>query len=258
MSNRVDFFVAGVQKAGTTALDTMLRAHPNIQMASQKEVHFFDNENLDWLAPDLSELHCRFDWNATQVVRGESTPIYTYWRDALRRLKTYNPQARIIVGLRHPTFRAYSHWRMETARNCETLSFADAISSGRSRVSSSPSGQHRVFSYVERGDYAPQIAQLRDLFRREQLHFFRTDALWAKPDEEVERIERFLGVEPLLVARKGYISPIMSAQAAQIDKEARTYLDGIFRQTIDGLSELTGLDVEDWKRPDYVEPMTGG
>ncbi|MCA0448534.1 MAG: sulfotransferase, partial [Proteobacteria bacterium] len=40
---RVDFFIAGVQKGGTTALDHYLRDHPAIQMASVKEVHAFDD-----------------------------------------------------------------------------------------------------------------------------------------------------------------------------------------------------------------------
>lgn len=43
----VDFFIAGVQKGGTTALDAMLRAHPALQMAARKEVHFFDKDGLD-------------------------------------------------------------------------------------------------------------------------------------------------------------------------------------------------------------------
>ena len=43
---KVDFIVCGAQKAGTTALDAYLRAHPEIGMANWKEVHFFDFEKL--------------------------------------------------------------------------------------------------------------------------------------------------------------------------------------------------------------------
>jgi hypothetical protein len=45
--NKVDFVVAGTQKAGTSALDAYLRTHPEICMATnRKEVHFFDNEYI--------------------------------------------------------------------------------------------------------------------------------------------------------------------------------------------------------------------
>ncbi len=252
---RVDFFIAGVQKGGTTALDAMLRGHPRVQMANLKEVHFFDNDSVDWNTPDLALLHNQFDWNAANVVRGEATPIYTYWRKALPRLRDYNPDARIIVGLRHPTFRAYSHWRMEVTRNAETLDFLTAISSGRSRVSDAPDMQHRVFSYIERGFYEQQITALQELFPSSQLHFFRTDSLWENPSIELARIERFLGIERVVKPRQSYVVPLHSAPADHMTKSVRDYLDEVFRPTISALSDLTGLIFEDWKTPDYAEPM---
>lgn len=142
---RVEFFVAGVQKGGTTALDAMLRQHPEIAMAREKEVHFFDDESIDWSAPDYGRLHAAYDAGERRL-RGEATPIYTYWPNALERLRAYNPAAKIIVGLRHPAFRALSHWRMETARGVEAFSFSEAIRTGRGRVAAAPNGVHREFS----------------------------------------------------------------------------------------------------------------
>ena len=45
MDNKVNFLVVGAQKSGTSALDKYLRSHPNIDMASTKEVHYFDYED---------------------------------------------------------------------------------------------------------------------------------------------------------------------------------------------------------------------
>src|SRR6185503_6418815 len=118
VERRVDFFVAGVQKGGTTALDAMLRRHPAIQMArlngkDVKEVHFFDDESIDWSAPDYGKLHRHYDWSESRV-RGEATPIYLYWPNALKRLLAYNPNVKLIILLRHPIHRAFSQWQMET------------------------------------------------------------------------------------------------------------------------------------------------
>ena len=252
---RIDFFVVGVQKGGTTALDRMLRDHPGIQMARRKEVHFFDDEDIDWMSPDFTGLHQEFDWSKSGAIRGEVTPIYIYWRSALARIRNYNPDARIIVALRHPSFRAYSHWRMEFGRNAETLPFIDAVSSGRARVSDAPGGQHRVHSYVERGFYEHQIVELKRHFPAHQIHFFRTDSLWTDPRRVLQRIEVFLGVEPYLAPHPAYIVPMPSAQTPPMSNFDRSYLDKLFEPTIAALSDLTGLQLDDWRRPDYSEPM---
>src|SRR6476661_6425498 len=157
MSNRVtDFFIIGVQKGGTTALDRFLRKHSQVQMAKVKELHFFDDDSLNWERPDYTRLHEAFDWEAPNpVMRGEATPIYSYWPNSIQRLRNYNRNAKLILSLRHPSFRAYSHWRMEVSRGAENLSFSAAIKpAGRQRVSQSTNGVHRVYSYVERGFYA--------------------------------------------------------------------------------------------------------
>ena len=192
---KVDFFVIGVQKGGTTALYHYLSKHPEIQMSIQKEVHYFDNENIDWETTNHSELHNFFDWSGGGVIRGEITPIYSYWPCALSRLHKYNSNSKLILCLRHPTYRAYSAYRMEVGRNNETLSFEDAISDiGRQRVKYAPFGVHRVYSYVERGFYAKQIQRLLNLFPRQNILFIRTDMLWLHTSDILVSIEKFLGI----------------------------------------------------------------
>lgn len=58
---RVEFLVGGAQKGGTTTLDGYLRHHPEIGMATIKEVHFFDNElQFEKNESDYSEYHRHF------------------------------------------------------------------------------------------------------------------------------------------------------------------------------------------------------
>jgi hypothetical protein len=253
---RIDFFIAGVQKAGTSALDKFLRGHPLIQMARSKELHFFDDETINWSQPNYERLHCEFNWDAQRpIVRGESTPIYTYWPGAVRRLRRYSSAAKIIVALRHPSFRAHSHWRMEVSRRRETLAFADAISElGRNRVSGSPNGVHRTFSYVERGYYARQIAELQLQFPRDQILFFRTDRLWDKQQDTLDAIQDFLGVERHLTATRKYVTPIPT-QTEPLRPETRGWLDNLFADDIRRTANLSGLSLADWLDPHYREPM---
>lgn len=162
---RAVFLIAGVQKGSTTALHHMLRQHSSVFLSERKELHFFDNESHDWRSPTYDAYDAHFANAPDGAVCGEATPIYTYWGPALSRIHAYNPSMKFIVSLRDPAERAYSHWRMETLRGAETVSFSEAIRGGRQRVidQAEIAGHHRVYSYVERGFYAPQITDRKSV-----------------------------------------------------------------------------------------------
>ena len=44
---KVDFFIVGAPKAGTTSLYHYLNQHPKISMSSVKEPNYFSNEELE-------------------------------------------------------------------------------------------------------------------------------------------------------------------------------------------------------------------
>ena len=191
---RVNFIIAGVQKGGTTALFDYLSEEPGLALADVKEVHFFDDEARDWCSPDYGAYHARFPAPDGRL-RGEATPIYLYWPDSLERIAAYNPAMRLIVMLRDPVERAWSHWRMEYARGVERQPFAWCIRQGRQRLfESEPWGHHREYSYVERGFYGEQLERLYELFPRGQVLLLRSDDLSAEPNAILGRVRNFLGL----------------------------------------------------------------
>ena len=258
MNQLVDFFIVGAQKAGTTALDQFLRRQAGVQMPRIKEVHHFDDEvRVDWSAPDHQRLHGFFDWSKMNVIRGEATPIYIFWPHALERIRSYNQQAKLIIGLRHPAFRAYSQWRMQFIQGKETLSFSDVISpSGRGRMQDGSWLSLRLYSYVERGFYARQISRALDLFPRKQIHFYRTDALWKDANNTLGEIAAFLTIELDQNIQTQYITPYKPKDIEALDAIQRDYLTGLYREDMLETEKLTGMDLSDWIHPDYEEPMT--
>lgn len=251
----LDFFIAGVQKGGTTALDYMLRQHPAIQMAREKEVHFFDRDDRGWPRPDYTRLHAHFDWSEPGVIRGETTPNYIYWPQALERLATYNPNAKIVLCLRHPAYRAHSHWRMQVKRKGEPLPFGEAIRSGRKRVTANYE-LHRIFSYVERGFYASQITTLLSLVDTSNVQFIRTDRFWTAPGQTLSQLCSFLGVEPIEPPVNRYVVSVESTGTAPMSPEDLRHLNALYAPDISETAQLTGLDLDDWLDPSYREPMT--
>jgi hypothetical protein len=240
--DRVAFIIAGVQKAGTTALFDYLGEAPELSLSRDKEVHFFDDEAQDWARPDYAAYHANFaDFDGRP--RGEATPIYLYWPDSLERIAAYNPAARLIVMLRDPVDRAFSHWKMEYARGVETRPFAWCIREGRQRsFDVEPWGFHRELSYVERGFYGEQMARLLGLFPREQVLVLPSDDLRREPGATLARVRAFLGLAPAPapLAREVHVAREMDYGSdltpADVDHLRRVYARDLAR-----LADLTGV-----------------
>ena len=62
--------IAGAMRSGTTSLNGYLREHPEIEVSTPKEVHFFDmnfGEGVDWYRGHFTAL-------AGTTAIGEATP----------------------------------------------------------------------------------------------------------------------------------------------------------------------------------------
>ncbi len=181
---RVGFVVAGAQKAGTTALDAYLRLHPDISMASQKEVHFFDKDDVYASDQPAFDYYHKFfnadDYRAGKLL-GEATPSYIFLHRVAARIWQYNRSMKFIVILRNPIDRAFSHWNMEHVRGNETLSFFDAVTQESIRGGAALENQHRVYSYIARGYYSCQLQRLWDFFPKQQVLILKYDDLCSQP-----------------------------------------------------------------------------
>jgi hypothetical protein len=241
----VNFIICGTQKGGTSALDVYLRQHPEICMAERKEVHFFDNEPLySDHRPDYSRYHCSFNPQASHRLIGEATPIYMYWHTAPRRMWEYNPNLKLIVVLRNPIDRAYSHWNMERSRNAESLPFWDAIRNEQQRCREALPYQHRVYSYVDRGFYLEQLRRLYLYFPKERVLVLRNEHLKDQPQEALNEVCRFLGVDPFETVKPQEVhSRPYSSKMGDQEKE---YLRFIFEHEIRGIERLLGWDCTKW------------
>ena len=257
----LDFFVVGVQKGGTTALGYFLSRHPEILLAAGKELHVFDDDGQDWSHPDYARITAAFDWSAARdKVLGEATPSYCFWPESLQRLKQYNPAAKLILLLRHPVFRAHSHWRMEVARGTERLPFAQAVAdtTRAERRAANAGLAGRAFSYVERGLYSAQVENILALFPREHVLFLRTDKLWSACAETLACVAQFLGVGPFPFTGPHYIVPGRTGAGPPLSAQDRCALEARYAADIRRSESLTGLTLGEWLDRGYVEPMVRG
>jgi hypothetical protein len=239
----VTFLIAGVQKGGTTALWTYLRDYRDVVLAPEKELHFFDDEGRGWSAPDYAAYHAAFPEAPGGRPCGEATPIYTYWPNSLERIAAYNPAMRLVIVLRDPVQRAWSHWRMEYARGAETRPFAWCVREGRQRLfEAEPWGHHREFSYVERGFYGEQMERVLGLFPREHVLALASDDLRADPGATVGRVRGFLGLgeAPAPARREVHVGREMD-YPSELAAADVAHLRAVYAADAERLADLTGL-----------------
>lgn len=239
---QVGFIIAGVQKGGTTALFDYLADEPGVALSRVKEVHFFDDESQNWSRPDYAAYHAHFDAPDGRPC-GEATPIYVYWPNSLERIRAYSPAMKLIVLLRDPVERAWSHWRMEYARGAETEPFAWCIREGRRRLfDAEPWGHHREFSYVERGFYGEQMARLFGLFPHEQVLVLKAEDLRADPAAVLARVRTFIGAPegPPPRPRDVHVGREM-AYPSTLTAEDVALLRRLYARDMVRLRELTGV-----------------
>lgn len=130
-----DFVIIGAQKSGTSFFYNLLTRHPQIEKAATKEVHFF-SRYYD-LGPSWYNSHFPFprQKDASNPLTGEATPYYLLHPLAARRAADTIPQARLIVMLRNPVDRAYSHYQHQVRMGNEPLpSFEEAIAAEGTRI----------------------------------------------------------------------------------------------------------------------------
>jgi len=247
-ADAVDFIIAGAQKSGTSALDLYLREHSGVAMArTRKELHFFDHEEHFRTEPvDYAAYHANFAPRMPGQLRGEATPIYMYWEPAPARMARYNPALKIIIVLRNPITRAYSHWNNEWQYRRETLPFFEALRAEPERARSALPLQLRHASYADRGYYTGQLRRLWSHFPVDQTLILRTEALQTEPDATLKRIAEFLGLGPF---------PRIASKTANgrrygrpISQDEWRYLDGVYAAEIRELERLLEWDCSQWQK----------
>ncbi|MDQ5821156.1 MAG: sulfotransferase [Actinomycetota bacterium] len=185
-----NFFIVGAPRAGTTSMWEYLRRHPDIYMATRKEPHFFSASKLRYMleayVSDEREYLQLFEGATGQEVVGEASTSYLSSYDAPQRIKTVSPGARILIILREPVSRAYSHHWHNVRYGREDRDFLTVVQEGLSGRRS-----HIVWF----GHYPNFVRRYLDLLSPNVLPLvFEEFAQDARG--HVRRVLEFLGVDP--------------------------------------------------------------
>jgi hypothetical protein len=185
-----NFLIVGAARAGTTSLARYLEVHPDAFIPLMKEVDFFDREDNYRRGVDWYRSH--FAGGAGKTAIGEASPYYMLIPDAVPRMASLLPDARLIVLLRNPVDRAYSHYWMRRCWKVEKRGF-------RTAVTEESAGSARVPEYLPGGMYCAQLKHICKYYPRDAVHIVLFEDLRRDPGLVFAEACRFLGIDPNFV-----------------------------------------------------------
>jgi hypothetical protein len=203
-----DFLIIGAQRSGTSSLYDHLTRHPQVAPAVRKEVHFFDDKftrGLRWYRahfPSSLYRYCVERLRGHEIVTGEASPYYLFHPAVPRRVSQTAPGLKLIILLRNPVDRAYSHYNHECRMGRECLPFEEAIERETERLGDEAekllderihfSLRHRSFSYLARGIYVDQLEAWERFFPRERMLILQSESFYSDPPAALRQVFRFL------------------------------------------------------------------
>jgi len=311
-----NFFIAGAAKCGTTSLYHYLKQHPQVYMSPIKEPNHFSTDiqtinfsaeykryekskNLDvaaFVRGEMKEEHWGAYVHDPEDYRllfrhadksnaiGEISNSYLYSRVAANEIHTLLPGARIVIILRQPAERAFSHYMANLRDGRTTLPFRKEIEFDDAKPVHGWGISHL---YYELGLYHEQVKRYLDLFPRDQVKILLFDDLKNNRQQLLKELFGFLQIDPLngintadahnearvprsaglikLItqtglkrkifrllprnSRAGFKSLFFKAEKPLFRPEDREWMTNRYRQDILRLEELLHINLQHWIVP---------
>jgi hypothetical protein len=154
------------------------------------------------------------------------------------------PKAKIIVMLRNPVDRAYSHYKMEYRNSNENLSFENAIDQESNRINgefekmlnnennSGVNYPHRA--YVKCGEYLEQIKRWTKFYPNEQILIIKSEDFFDNPEKTTNQVFKFLDLPPFKlkeykVIRKGNYDKMNPSTQKKLQEYFKPYNERLYQ-----------------------------
>lgn len=180
-SNKVNLFLIGAAKCGTSSLFSFLSGHPDICACELKEPKFFLGNDLQ-IEKEMDQYHSLF--KGKRRYKMEASVQYSVPENDGRvyeKIHKYNPEAKILYIIRNPIHRIESnHWH--------------AFNVGLSKIRDVNAS---IFSNnnIEASSYFRNIKPFMDVFGKEQVLILLYDDLKNEVDYIRKQLSSFLEIE---------------------------------------------------------------
>lgn len=264
------FFIIGERKCGTSSLYRYLVSHPNVLPCKVKEPNFFsqpwwkiilgyqkylklfpeakagDETALNWVELDdkgqlYEETILQPLKEGVDYITGEAS-VNTFYYGNPKVLKHYLPDIKLILMLRNPTERTFSHYRMLQrfkAEGRKTIPLTNFEQDVQTEIKKVRKGENSIF--LSPSIYIQTLPKWLEVFGKQNLHIIAAEKM-LKTDtalQEMNRLTEYLNIPAYDFG--GVINNRHNAAPPQeIPPMAKKILDNFFmpyNQALDDLLE---------------------
>lgn len=202
--SRINFFIVGAAKGGTTTVFERLNNRPDVYLSPLKEPNYYSSDiDIGKFSPefkantrlDLSDYFKTPPLEVRQIgfvrdpedyeklfalapdcakIIGECSTSYLWSEEAPKRIAQAHPEAKILIILRNPIDRLYSHYMMARKYGFTSLPLIDAVKKDMDRPEKGW-GERELF--VDLGLYTDQITRYKELFPEASIKIIQTSDL---------------------------------------------------------------------------------
>ena len=195
-----NFIVVGAAKSGTTLVHKFFLNHPDVSVLPSNEIYYHSPkvENKGPYDKPIQPLFSQnqyidfFHNNKSSCVGEVATDyLYHYKYSGQSILSTLTPSVKIIIILRHPVQRAFSHYRHMVTNRHEPLPLFAAIEAEEDRKRE---GWRWAYRYTDVSRYRKQVLYYQERFQEVLILSF--DELNDNPSVFFKKVCSFLQIDP--------------------------------------------------------------
>ena len=215
-----DIFLIGAAKAGTTTISDWMAMNPKIALARIKESNYFSKEidpnnfskafssispsipSKYWKGDKLEFRHQGFIKDSQSYARifehsqegqklADCSTSYFWSKKAPDLIKKSSPNAKVLLILRNPVDRAWSHYRMARKYGLTQEGFLKELE--KDFLSESVWGRSQNFYHLS--CYSESLTRWMQNFDKSQLKIEIYESFFDDPQENWDRVCDFFGVE---------------------------------------------------------------
>jgi len=185
------FLIVGATKSGTSSLYTYLKNTSGVYMSEKKEPNYFIDNMKSKNGYDKSGYLQLFENVKNEKAIGEASTTYLVDPSSAECIHDKIPNAKIIILLRDPVERAFSHYLMFTSYNKEDKPFHEIFLEDFKSTFHMKSKK----DYLKRGLYSEQVKRYVEIFGKENVGIWFFEELKKDSRMVVEQVLKFLDVD---------------------------------------------------------------
>jgi len=250
------FLIIGMAKCGTTSLYEMLIQHPKIRSAITKELYFFEKDTE--YSKGLHYYKRKFQPCAEDEICGEATPHYLRYHKTPKRVKDSLPNIKLIVLLRNPITRSYSHFYgyLRLCNQHEEKPITRNLEKFVKIIMKNPNIKlnYRGREFLEKSIYVTMLKRWYKYFSKEQIMIIKSEDFFENPCKVTDEIFEFLGLSPYDVKAKHCLKmedlnmqSLKVQKYTELSKETINLLKNYYKPYNQQLYQLIGRDLE-WEK----------